>query len=1421
MKKKYSFLHIPLIFITYLFSTSISYSATNKIKLNESIYHVTDDFNSKFSNPFYFYEFIFASQTFSGLGANDSGGTGFKTINNISELVVSNNLNHASLELFGSENGNGSTEVLTIKADGINAESFDLNDVQVSNFTGSSTFTSSTIVFKDKNGVTIQTMSSPSTLTTSTVSIGSLYSSGNSLPITAVAEIIITVSGGTSPSNFTLKSIDISNAVAPTPCTDPDIPTVTASSTTICEGGNTNLNITGNLNDATNWHIYTGSCGGTAIGTTATGTFNLSPTTTTTYYIRGEGDCVTPGSCSTVTVNVTNLIDASFNYDASTYCKNGSDPTPTITEYGGFFTTSPAGIAMNITTGKINLTTSDPGTYTMTYTTTNGSCSNATSTTITINDLDNASFSYTKIAYCDWVSDPTPIVTTSGGTFSAPNGLDINTATGKIDLSESTHGTYTVTYTTNGPCPNSATTSVRINPLDDPSFAYSSIAFCNNAPDQSPIAIATPGGWFSSTNGLVITSNGTIDVSASTPGNYVITYTTNGNCMNSAVAPITIRASDDASFSYGAAAYCSNASDPSPTITGLSGGSFSSTAGLVIASNGTIDVSASTPGTYSITYTSAGTCPNSSTTSVTINALDDASFSYASATYCSNNSSPFPNSIATPGGTFSSSGGLSIDSTTGRINTYASAPGTHTVTYTTAGNCPNSATTSVTMNTAEDASFAYPAYAYCLDAPDPSPNAIASPGGTFSSTPGLAIAANGTIDVSASTPGTYTVTYTKTGTCPNSARVYITINALDDASFSYPASAYCVDASDPSPNSIATPGGTFSSTNGLVIALNGTIDVSASTPGTYSITYTTAGTCPNSASANLTINALDDASFSYGASSYTTEDADPSPTITGLTGGTFSAAGGLDLNASTGVIDILASTPGSYVVTYTTASTCPNSSTFNIDIYYNTYTWTGSTDNNWNNTSNWNNNMVPHSGGNVTIPNGITNYPTATSGITVNSITLNDGASFIAQASVNADITYTRNLPTTNWHLVSAPVSGETLDDVIANNDLDSGTGGNLGLGYYLNNTGPAWIYAQASSNIGIANGLGISIKLANPGNLSISGNMNTSNIIIPITVGTRTSFNLLGNPFISYVNSATFTSNNSGALTEKTLWLWDGSQYVTYNAASPIELAPGQGFFVEASGNNNVTFETSNQSHQTTDTFMRGSGASHTTFEIFVDSKEEKNSTKVFYINGKTTGFDNGYDSKMFSEDTSDLKIFTELITNNKGKKLAIQTLPNSGFENMVVPVGLQAKAGKSIEISVKGTNFPEGINVYLEDRINNFFTNLSEENYTITLDKDANGIGQFYIHTSSERLSTDNVNQLLENVSIYRSSKNQLTIAGLQSEKALVNVYSILGQKVISTALKSTGSHVIQLPKAATGVYIVELNSNLGKISKKIILE
>ncbi|WP_157578173.1 T9SS type A sorting domain-containing protein, partial [Tenacibaculum ovolyticum] len=73
----------------------------------------------------------------------------------------------------------------------------------------------------------------------------------------------------------------------------------------------------------------------------------------------------------------------------------------------------------------------------------------------------------------------------------------------------------------------------------------------------------------------------------------------------------------------------------------------------------------------------------------------------------------------------------------------------------------------------------------------------------------------------------------------------------------------------------------------------------------------------------------------------------------------------------------------------------------------------------------------------------------------------------------------------------------------------------------------------------------------------------------------------------------------------------------------------------------------------------------------------------------------------------------------------------------------------------------------------------------------------------------------------SIYKSANNNLTITGLQTDKASLNMFSILGKKIISIQFKSTGVHVIQLPKTSVGIYIIELTSSLGKINKKIIIE
>ena len=231
----------------------------------------------------------------------------------------------------------------------------------------------------------------------------------------------------------------------------------------------------------------------------------------------------------TATLQIIGQDDATFSYDSATYCVNDSNQTPTITLAGGTFSTS-ASLTINTATGEITTATSSPGTYTVTYTTA-GTCSNTSSVQVTIHPLDDASFSYPRLSYCKSDSDPIPAYSVSNPywrNFTAGSGLSFtSSSTGIID-SASTSGTYTVTFTTNGNCPQSSSRVVTINDLDDASFNYAKAAYCINESDPSAIITGTTLGKFTSSSGLIFTNtySGTIDLDASIPGTYTVTYTT-------------------------------------------------------------------------------------------------------------------------------------------------------------------------------------------------------------------------------------------------------------------------------------------------------------------------------------------------------------------------------------------------------------------------------------------------------------------------------------------------------------------------------------------------------------------------------------------------------------------------------------------------------------------------------------------------------------------------------------------------------------------------------------------------------------------------------------------------------------------------------------------------------------------------------
>ena len=196
------------------------------------------------------------------------------------------------------------------------------------------------------------------------------------------------------------------------------------------------------------------NCPGETVSNDAPASFPIGVTTVT--WIVTDADNNKDTCYQTVTVSGPSV---NLN-DPADVCVDGADMnfTGTPTNSNGIFTTTAgAGLTDNGNgTATLDVNAAGAGTYDVTYT----YCSGASSTvSVTINALDDASFSYGASSYCQTTdSDPTPTITgLAGGTFSSsPAGLTLNSSTGEIDLSTSSDGSYTITYLTNGTCPQSS-----------------------------------------------------------------------------------------------------------------------------------------------------------------------------------------------------------------------------------------------------------------------------------------------------------------------------------------------------------------------------------------------------------------------------------------------------------------------------------------------------------------------------------------------------------------------------------------------------------------------------------------------------------------------------------------------------------------------------------------------------------------------------------------------------------------------------------------------------------------------------------------------------------------------------------------------------------------------------------------------------
>jgi len=308
--------------------------------------------------------------------------------------------------------------------------------------------------------------------------------------------------------NNSTTSYPITPTDYPTPvvscvtCTSPTVPILSSTVTTVlCNGSSRTINISGTLNSATEWKVYSGSCGGTLVTSTSSTSFIVSPTSTTTYYVRGEGGCVTPGPCATFTVTVNPALTASTS-QVKIACNGASTGSATVTPAGGAtpytYLWSPSGGTSATATGLAM------GTYTVTVTDNIG-CTTTATATITEPSTAVSATVVTTIA-CNGGSTGAIDVTPSGGTapytFNWGDGITTEDRTGLAP------GSYTVTITDANGCEETITATV-LQGLSDLAVSKPSVTYEKTFVQGTYYGPGSPNfdDWITFLNNIDLTAN--------------------------------------------------------------------------------------------------------------------------------------------------------------------------------------------------------------------------------------------------------------------------------------------------------------------------------------------------------------------------------------------------------------------------------------------------------------------------------------------------------------------------------------------------------------------------------------------------------------------------------------------------------------------------------------------------------------------------------------------------------------------------------------------------------------------------------------------------------------------------------------------------------------------------------------------------
>ncbi|MDB9960588.1 M14 family zinc carboxypeptidase [Oceanihabitans sp.] len=380
--------------------------------------------------------------------------------------------------------------------------------------------------------------------------------------------------------------------------------------------------------------------------------------------------------------------------------------------------------------------------------------------------------------------------------------------------------------------------------------------------------------------------------------------------------------------------------------------------------------------------------------------------------------------------------------------------------------------------------------------------------------------------------------------------------------------------------------------------------------------------------------------------------------------------------------------------------------------------------------------------------------------------------------------------------------------------------------------------------------------------NYTFEGKPNNGDITVPINAGNDY---LVGNPYASAIDANKFILDNTN--TTGALYLWEhfggGTHntieyqggYAVYNLSGGIPaiqydyatggtvsggeeglktpgryIAVAQGFFVTGVSNGTINFNNDQRTfvkEDATSVFVRSSNSSSTRNTIddadnrlkirlgFVSSNTYKRQLLATRDSLATNQIDFGYDA--VNKDVQSNDMFWKI----DNEKFVIQGT-NTIDASTVLPIGIITSENGINTVKIDTLeNVPSDLEIYVHDKSLETFHNLRSSDYQIDLPA-GEYLERFEITFTAQALSVDELESNSINV-LYANDTNNIVISNPQNlEIESVKIINMIGQVIMDFNKIDTNSTIeLNTKNLSSGTYILNLETEIGEISKKVLVK